>query len=509
MKLKALFAAAALIVFGFATHAEDKKAEGQGSGKKDDNKKELKDESVATHHAVTIRGQKIDYTATAGTMVMKEEEGKPKATFFYVAYTTTNSSEANRPITFSFNGGPGAASIWLHMGALGPRRVQMKEEGQLPQPPYQVVENEFSILDKTDLVFIDPVSTGFSRPAPGEDPRQFHGLDEDVESVGEFIRLYVTRNKRWDSPKFVIGESYGTTRAAHLSNYLQSRFGMYLNGVMLVSVVLDFQTISFVPGNDLPFVLYVPSYCATAWYHKKLSEPLQSDLAKTLEEAEKFASGPYASALFKGTAIPEEEKQNVAAELSRLTGLSKDFVLRANLRVDSGKFFKELLRDRKRSVGRFDSRLLGIDREGVSDNPDYDPSYTSVLGPFTGAFNAYIREELNFESDLPYEPLTGKVRPWNYSSFNNRFVNVGESLRQAATQNPYLKVFVANGIFDLATPYFGTKYTIDHLGLAPESFSHVFMSNYKAGHMMYTHKPSLEALKQDLDRFIESALPPK
>ncbi|MGV3771370.1 MAG: S10 family peptidase [Verrucomicrobiales bacterium] len=487
---------------------QDKKADAPAP-KKEESKKEPKDETVTTQHEATIGGEKILYSATAGTLVLKEEDGKPRASFFYVAYSlsdTNSTNNSNRPLTFSFNGGPGSSSIWLHMGALGPKRVQMREPGILPAPPYRVVGNEFSILDKTDLVFIDPISTGFSRAVPGEDPRRFHGIDEDVESVGEFIRLYVTRAKRWDSPKFVIGESYGTTRAAALANYLQTRFGMYLNGVMLVSVVLDFQTISFVPGNDLPFILFLPSYAATALYHQKIPGTA-ADLDAVINRAKEFAAGPYAAALFKGNKLTETEKGNMAEEISRLTGLSSNFVSKANLRVEAGSFFKELLREEGRTVGRFDSRLLGVDRHGVGDSPDYDPSYTAVLGPFSSSFNHYVREELNFESDLPYETLTGKVRPWNYGRFNNQYVNVSESLRQAQVHNPYLKVFVANGIYDLATPFFAAEHTVDHLGTPREDqFPHIkepFVFYYEAGHMMYTHLPSLAKFKKDLGRFID------
>ncbi|MDB6053886.1 MAG: peptidase serine carboxypeptidase [Verrucomicrobiales bacterium] len=469
-------------------------------------KKELKEETVITTNRVTVGGRELKYAATAGTIVLKEEEGKPRASFFYVAYRLLESNTGTRPVTFSFNGGPGSSSVWLHLGILGPRRAKLTDEGFLPPPPYQVINNEFSLLDKSDLVFIDPVSTGFSRAAAADEAKNFHGLEEDAESVAEFIRLYVSRNNRWSSPKFLIGESYGTTRAAKLSGLLQERFGMYLNGIMLVSVVLDFQTISFVPGNDLPYVLFLPTYTSTAWYHKKLKGNLQASLLDAMNESEKFATGEYLLALNKGAALPDAERKHIVQKLSELTGLSEDFVDRADLRIHAGNFFKELLRGERKTVGRFDSRLTARDRDSVGDVPETDPSYHSVLGPYTAAFNDYVRRELKYESDLPYEMLTGKVQPWNYGDYKNKFVNVAETLRQGMNINPHLKVFVANGIYDLATPYFGTKYTFEHLGLPDDLRKNIELQFYPAGHMMYTQEESLKKLRNDLARFIDGTL---
>jgi carboxypeptidase C (cathepsin A) len=453
---------------------------------------------------------KITYRATTGTLVMKDEEGKPHATFFFVAYTrlgeaTTNLSD--RPITFSFNGGPGSSSVWLHLGLLGPRRVLLKEDGTLPPPPFHLVNNEYSLLDETDLVFIDPVSTGYSRPVPGEDAKKFHGVQEDLDSVGDFIRLYTTRYKRWASPKFIIGESYGTTRAAGLSGHLEDRYGIYLNGIMLVSSVLDFSTLSFEPNNDLPCILYLPTETAAAWYHKKLPPDLQADRTKALAESEQFALGDYAHALLLGSTLPAADRQQIVKNLARLTGLSEDYVDRADLRIRAHQFFKELLRSERRTIGRYDSRMTGVDREAVSDSPEYDPSYSAVLGPFTATMNDYVRNELKFESDLPYEILTG-VSPWDFGQARNRYLDVAETLRQSITHNPYLKVFVANGYYDLATPYLATRYTFDHIGLPAELRANVTMGYYDAGHMMYVNRPSLIKLKKDLANFIHSALPP-
>ncbi len=449
----------------------------------------------------------VTYRTIAGTMTMKDEEDKPHAKIFFIAYSRldgkTNVSE--RPVTFSFNGGPGSSSVWLHLGALGPRRVWLKEDGGLPAPPFRLVDNEYSLLDDTDLVFIDPVSTGFSRPVSGEDAKKYHGVQEDLDSVGDFIRLYTTRYQRWASPKFLIGESYGTTRAAGLSGFLEDRYGLYLNGIMLVSAVLDFQTLSFSPGNDLPYVLFLPTETATAWYHKKLAPDLQGDLKKALADSEQFATGEYSHALLQGAALPAAERAQVIKNLARFTSLSEDYIDRADLRVHDQGFFKELLRGERLTVGRYDSRRTGQDRESVSDSPDYDPSYTAVLGPFTATLNDYVRTELKFKSDLPYEILTGKVSPWDYGNAKNRYLDVAETLREAITHNPYLKVFVANGRYDMATPFLATKYTFDHIGLPPNLRTNVSMGFYDAGHMMYVNQPSLVQLKKDLATFINSA----
>lgn len=475
-------------------------------------KPEPKDHLVVTQHKITINGQEIAYTVTAGTIVLKEEpdrekeyEGeKPKAEFFFIAYTKDGlENPAERPLTFSFNGGPGSSSVWLHLGLLGPRRVVMTYEGGLPKPPYQLTDNEFSLLDQTDLVFIDPISTGYSRPAQGEKAKQFHGFKKDIESVGDFIRLYTTRYNRWLSPKFLIGESYGTTRASGLSGYLQERHGMYLNGILLISTVLNFGTIDFTPGNELPYILFLPSYAATAWYHRalKIRRPLQSLLA----EVERFAIEEYAPALLKGDSLPKRERSAVLEKLSRYTGLSIDYLERSNLRVPDSRFFKELLRARGRTVGRLDSRFLGIDRDTLGENAENDPSYTNILGPYTAAFYDYIRRELKFEKDAPYEILNFQVWPWSYAEHENQHVFVAETLRKAMTINPHLKVFVANGYYDLATPYFATEYVFNHLGLDETLHSNISMAYYEAGHMMYIHLPALEQMKKDLAEFIEKA----
>ncbi len=499
-----------------ATRApEGKKSAQEKAEKKEDatagaKEKEPKDDLSETTNTVTINGVTVKYKATAGTILIKDEEDKPRVSFFFIAYTSLEHTNARgRPLAFSFNGGPGSSSVWLHLGLLGPRRVELKEDGAMPPPPFRLVNNGQSLLDVADLVFIDPVSTGYTRTVPGEDPGKYHGVDQDLASVGDFIRLYTTRYNRWLSPKFLIGESYGTTRAAGLAGYLESRFGMYLNGIVLVSAVLDFSTISFNPGNDLPYILYLPSETATAWYHKKLAPDLQADQTKALAEAESFALGPFAHALMQGAALPASERADTLKELARLTGLSEDYIDSADLRVRVGRFSKELLRAERRTIGHYDSRLTGEDRDAAGESPQYDPSFTSALGPFAATFNDYVREELKFQSDLPYEVLTGKVQPWDFNDARNHYLDIAENLRAAMTHNPYLKVFVANGHYDLSTPYLATRYTFEHIGLPPDLRTNVSMGYYEAGHMMYLNTPSRLALKEDLRRFIHSCLPPE
>ena len=483
--------------------------------KKGEPKPEPVDQLVETHHSISMAGKKIDYTVTTGILILKEEtsdrdkeseNAKPKAAFFFAAYTRDGvEDKTRRPLTFAFNGGPGSSSVWLHLGLVGPRRVYMTEEGYMPQPPFKLVDNEYSLLDVSDLVFIDPVSTGFSRPAEGQKASEFHGFKKDIETVGDFIRLYTTRYQRWTSPKFLIGESYGTTRSAGLSGYLQERHGMYLNGIMLVSSILDFQTARFDPGNDLPYILFLPTYAATAYYHGKVRT--RKSLESFLKEVEKFASGEYTLALAKGTSLPARERSRIASELARFTGLSEEYIQRTNLRIEIFRFTKELLRDNNRTAGRLDTRFTGIDRDSAGENFEFDPSMAAITGPYTTTLYDYVRGELKFESDLPYEILNPKVWPWSYAQNENNYVNVAETLRKSMSANPYLKVHVANGFFDLATPYFATRYTFDHLGLDASLQGNISMSYYPAGHMMYIHMPSLAALKARLVEFIHSALP--
>lgn len=469
----------------------------------------VEEKTSKTEHSITINGQTIKYTAVAGTLLLKKEDGTPTASIFYIAYTKNDVPDlSRRPLTFAFNGGPGSSSVWLHMGTLGPKRVVLDADGKPTPPPYKFADNEYSLLDLTDLVFIDPVSTGYSRAIPENTARNFHGLDQDRNSVAEFIRLYITRNARWSSPKFLAGESYGTTRAAALSGYLQDSLGINLNGIVFLSAVFNFGTIRFDQGNDLPYALFLPTYTAAAWYHNKLPKDLQAaGLQKAVEESRRYAAGPYTLALFKGGSISAEERTAVVKNLARLTGLSPQYIEESGLRIRAGRFEKELLRDQRRTLGRYDARLEGVDEDATGSNPEYDPSYASVQGAFTAAWNQYVRADLKFESDLPYEVLTNRVNPWNYDDFENRYVNVADTLREAMTQNAALKIFVGAGYYDLATPFFTVEYTLDHMGLDPKFRDHISMNYYEAGHMMYTQLKSLEKARQDISKFMTSCLP--
>ena len=362
-------------------------------------------------------------------------------------------------------------------------------------------------MDVTDLVFIDPVSTGYIRPVAGEKSKEFHTFKKDIESVGDFIRLYTTRYRRWLSPKFLIGESYGTTRAAGLAGYLQERHGLYLNGIMLVSSILDFGTADAHPGNDLPYILYLPTYAATAWYHNRLKGRYQKDLRKLLDEVEEFAIAEYARWLMRGSKLTPQARAQAIDFLNRYTSLSADYLDRVNLRIEIMRFTKELLRGQRKTIGRLDSRFTGVDRDAGGEMPENDPSYSNIAGPYTAAFYDYVRGDLKFESDLPYEILSFKANAqWKFEEHENRYVEVGDTLRKALTLNPHLKVFVANGYFDLATPYFATEYTFNHLGLPAELQANISMGYYEAGHMMYVHLPSLAKLKADLTQFMQNAL---
>lgn len=461
------------------------------------------EKTTETQHTLRFKdGQQISFTARAGYMLLKTEEGEPRAKIFYIAYTRNGvNNAADRPLTVAFNGGPGSSSVWLHMGALGPRRIVMGEQGNSLAPPYQVVDNEYSWLKWTDLVFVDPVMTGYSRPMEGVDKKEFLGFEEDIKAVGEFIQRYVTQNKRWASPKYLAGESYGTTRAAGLSDYLLDRYGMYLNGLVLISQITNFQTARFSRGNDLPYILFLPTYAATAWYHKKLN-PAYTDLRKLLDEVEAFALGEYATALLKGDQLSEAEEARIAAKLSEYTGLSEEYIRQANLRPVIHKFCKELRRDEGLTVGRLDSRFTGKDYDDTGDRYEFDPSYDkTIYGPFTTAVYDHLGNYLNYLSELPYEILTGRARPWNYSNVQNEYLNVAESLRSTMHKNPFMKVLICNGYYDLATPYFATEYTLDHMFLDPDLRKNITMTYYEAGHMMYIHEPSLVQFTRNVEVF--------
>jgi len=458
-----------------------------------------------THHQMKLGTEMFNYTATAGYMEMKDEKDTLKANLFFIAYTKDGEPDpAKRPILFSFNGGPGSASVWLHMGALGPKIVQMTDEGNTLPPPYKYVDNSNTWLDKADIVFIDPMMTGYTRTAGKTQQGEFTGFDNDLSFVGDFIRLYTTRYKRWASPKFIAGESYGTTRAAALSGYLQERHGLYVNGIILISAILDFGTVRSDRGNDLPFTLLLPTYSATSWYHKKL-DPKYSSLPALLQEVQQFAVNEYNDALMKGDRLSAEERHNVINKLHNYTGLSTDYLDETNLRISVGRYNKELMRKEGKTVGRLDSRITGNDYDAAGEEYDYDPSYNiAIYGTYTTAINDYIRRELKYDNDLPYEILTGRVRPWSNS--RDKYLNVAETLRDAMVKNPYMKVWICNGYYDMATPYFATDYVIHHMFLPKELQKNISFTYYEAGHMMYIHRQSLLQLRKDYVDFMNNVL---
>src|SRR5438874_13800168 len=394
---------------------------------------------VVTHHSITVGGKELRYTATAGMMPIKNREGETEARIFFMAYTLDGVSDRQqRPLTFSFNGGPGSASVWLHMGALGPRRVPMNPDGTMPAPPYHLVDNEHTWLDQSDLVFIDPVGTGYSRALRPEVASRFFSLQGDIESVGEFIRMYLVRNERWTSPLFLAGESYGTTRASALSGYLIGR-GIAFNGIVLISTIMNFETTDFSSGNDLPYVMYLPSYAATAWYHKKLPRDMQSkSVQKVVAEAEEWAANDYTLALEKGDRLTASERQDAISKLAHFTGIDPKFIDNANLRISLNFFRKELLRDEKRSIGRLDARFKGYDSSYVTAGPDFDASEAAIRPPYTSTFNNYMRQELGFKSDLEFYIRGFVSGSWNWGT-NNGYVDTSVALRTAMAQNPYLK----------------------------------------------------------------------
>jgi carboxypeptidase C (cathepsin A) len=460
---------------------------------------------VVTRHEARIGGRPFKYTVTTGLMPLKNEAGETEAWIFFMAYVADRTGPASpRPLVFSFNGGPGSSSVWLHLGALGPRRVKMLDDGRMPAPPYELVDNDESWLDQTDLVFIDPVGTGYSRPAKPELGKKFWGLQGDIASVGEFIRLYLSRYQRWGSPLFLVGESYGTTRAAGLAGHLIDK-GVAFNGIILVSTILNFQTARFTKGNDLPYVLFLPTYTATAWYHQRLPADLQNEpLRAVLDEVEKWALGDYTVALAKGDRLPAADRQAAVDTLARYTGLDKRFLDNSDLRIEIQRFDKELLRDQKRTVGRLDSRFEGIDALAAGERPDFDPSMAAIRPPYTALFNDYVRGALGYKSDLTYHILGGGIGPWEWGT-NNGFADVSESLRSAFAKNPHMKLLVAKGYYDLATPYFAAEYTLSHMGLDPSLRANIRTREYEGGHMMYIDKKELAKLKRDAVDFMRDA----
>jgi carboxypeptidase C (cathepsin A) len=459
---------------------------------------------VITRHQLTVGGKTLDYTATVGFMPLKNEKGETDAKIFFTAYTLgAGEPDRTRPLMFSFNGGPGSSSVWLHLGALGPRRVRMLDDGAMPPPPFQLIENEFAWLEETDLVFLDPVDTGYSRARTEQLTKEFCGVDKDLDSVGEFIRLYLSRYQRWSSPLFLVGESYGTFRAAGLAGRLIEK-GIAFNGIVLVSSVLNLQTLVFDEGNDIPYALYLPTYAATAWYHQRLPKELQKrKLPDLLAEVEAWSAGEYTVALAKGVALQGKERAAIAERLARYTGLSQRYVELSNLRIHISRFCKELMREEGKTVGRLDSRYTGFDAVGVTENPDFDPSLSAIRPPFTSMLNNYVRSDLGFESDAEYHIL--RSLDWDWGSSREGYAKSSADLSSAFAQNPYLHLFVASGYYDLATPYFATDYTFDHLALDAETRTHLQTEKYPVGHMVYLEINTLAKLKADIAAFIRRA----
>jgi carboxypeptidase C (cathepsin A) len=467
------------------------------------------DELVATRHAVVAAdGTVLSYTVTCGRMVLRQEEHtddsfdghQPKAEVFLIAYTLDDARPRNRPVTFAFNGGPGSSSVWLHLGLLGPRRALSGDVGAMTPPPYDLVDNPHTLLARSDLVFIDPVSTGYSRATKGEKTTEFHGYTRDLESVGEVIRLWTTRHGRWLSPKYLCGESYGTLRAAALARYLQETYGMYVNGLMLVSTALDLGLLWGNGHNDNPYVMFLPTYAAIAHYHG-----LHGDrpLRDVLDEAEAYAARDYPWVLSRGARLTAGERADAARTLASLTGLSGDYVDRVNLRIEHVRFFTELLRHRRLTVGRLDGRFTGWDADYGGERRSADPSLEAIRGPYTAALNHYVRAELAFASDLPYEILSRKVNDeWSYKEFEGQHVSVADKLAEAMRANPHLRVHVACGYYDGATPYYSAQHIVAHLAIPEQLRGNIDLAYFQAGHMMYLHDDSRVAQSAHLAGFV-------
>lgn len=466
-----------------------------------------KEEKSTTHHSVTVGGKSIAYDATAGTLLIKNEKDEPVASMFYVAYT---SGDAHRPVTFIFNGGPGSSSMWLHMGSVAPMRVVTADGQPTPPAPYDLTPNPYSLIDKSDLVFVDAIGTGFSKPVGKGEGKDFWGVDQDVSAFGRFIQRYLSMNDRWNSPKFLLGESYGTTRAAGLSLWLAQK-GVALNGVTLLSSWLDPYVDFFGPNYavDEPYELYLPTMAASAWYHHKVPNA-PADINVFVQQAREFALGEYATALTKGDNLSAADTQAIAQKLAGFTGLPVKYILEAKLRITPDRFQKELLRDEGRTTGRLDARFTGIDHDNAGESPESDAASDAFSAAFVASFNNYVRTELKFGQDMSYKPTNYQVgNDWDWShkvdGQKAPLFDVAEDLRQAMSQNPHMLVLSANGYYDFATPFLETEYTLDHMGLDPSLKKNLRYTYYQSGHMVYMHEEALKQFKADLSKFYDDA----
>jgi carboxypeptidase C (cathepsin A) len=470
----------------------------------------VNERTVATHHSVQVGGRLLKYTTTAGTLTIRDANGKPTASIFYTADTLDGAPGSRRPVTFFYNGGPGSASLWLRMGSFGPMRIQTGNAEYIRPAPFNFGPNPDTLLGTTDLVFVDAPGTGYSRPLGDAKPADFYGVDQDADAFAKAIMRYVTKNGRWDSPKFLFGESYGTTRSGALAYQLQDR-GMALNGVILLSSVMNYGRRQ--PGLDRDYINYLPSYAATAWYHHKMANP-PATVDQAAAEARVFAQGPYASALEKGQTISPEERDSVARQMSALTGLSPDFIERANLRVDLSRFRKELLRNERETIGRFDSRYTGVDPDAAGDSPEFDASDVAISGGFIGTMQSYMAHDLGYQTDMPYrlsaDEAEGFKWDWQHDAPGFRYKlqspDTAIDLAAAMRTNPYLKVLSLNGWYDMATPFFGTEYDLNHMMLEPAQQKNLEFRYYPSGHMVYLNPDALHAMRLDVERFIEEAV---
>jgi len=492
----------------------DGKADGKAGSAAETRPAEPKDDLVTTRHQLVVGRRTLDYTATTGRVVLRDEvyeDGtfkghQAKAEMSMTSYVLDDGGP-DRPVTFAFNGGPGSSSVWLHLGLFGPRRVLMGDAGDLLPPPYALVDNPESLLAVTDLVFIDPVSTGYSRAVEGSKPEPFHGYQGDIDSVAELIRTWTSRHQRWLSPKFVAGESYGTLRGAALVEHLQTRYGMYVNGLILISSVLDLSSIDFEnQRNDRAHALYLPTYAAIAQYHGRLG---RTSLRAAVKAAEEYASRDYRWVLSRGDRLTAKERATAVRKIAALTGLSEEYVDRADLRIEHWRFFTELMRDQRMSVGRLDGRFTGPAAAAIAENMDADVSHDAIAGPYAAAFNHYVRAELGYENDLPYEQISRRVHPWSFKDFEGRPIDVTPQLERAMRQNPHLQVHVAYGYFDGATPHFAAEDVIAHLQLPEQLRANIEHKYYEAGHMMYVHEPSRRQQSKDLAAFVTRSSPPR